>query len=170
MTSEANRAYVMEKIDVMTGSDVGTKVNNDDMLGRATTEDEAKAEIENTLKIKLPQFYYMPYGMEYESYAVDESAQTGIVQYSYNGNFINLIIISNEKSKSFLATSDLGTQIKNVSSVLMEGINATLWEVIDEGDKRPTYILQWEYKNVYYELSGKVLDSEMEEIAKNIMY
>ena len=87
-----------------------------------------------------------------------------------NGNFINLIIISNEKSKSFLATSDLGTQIKNVSSVLMEGINATLWEVIDEGDKRPTYILQWEYKNVYYELSGKVLDSEMEEIAKNIMY
>ena len=41
MTSEANRAYVMEKIDVMTGHDVGTKINNDDMLRRTTTEDEA---------------------------------------------------------------------------------------------------------------------------------
>ena len=61
---------------------IGTKVNNDDMLGRATTEDEAKAEIENTLNIKLPQFYYMPYGMEYEDYSIDENAQTAIIQYT----------------------------------------------------------------------------------------
>ena len=50
----------------------------------------------------------------------------------------------------------------------MEGINTNLWEVLDEGDERPTYILQWEYKNVYYELSGKVMN--MEKIARNIMY
>lgn len=60
--------------------------------------------------------------------------------------------------------------LKELSSEVMEGINATLWEVMDEGDEEPTYILQWEYKNVYYELSGKIIENEMEQIAKNIMY
>ena len=42
--------------------------------------------------------------------------------------------------------------------------------MLDEGDEKPTYILQWEYKNVYYELSGKTSKEDMENIAKNIMY
>ena len=52
----------------------------------------------------------------------------------------------------------------------MDGIALTLCEILDEGDKQPTYILQWEYKNVYYELSGKFLETDMENIAKNIVY
>ena len=170
MTSEANRAYVMEKIDVMTGHDVGTKINNDDMLRRTTTEDEARAEIEDILKIKLPQFYYMPYGMEYESYTVDETAQTAIVQYSYEENIVHFMTISNNKDASFLITRDSGEKIQELSSELMDGVKSVLWRVLEKGDKKPTYILQWEYKNVYYELSGKILETEMEDIAKNIMY
>ena len=171
MTSEANRAYVMEKIDVMTGDDVGTKINNDEMLGRATTEDEARAEIEDTLKIKLPQFYYLPYGIEYESYTVDENAQTAIVQYSYDGNIVHFMTISNNnKNASFLVTRDSGEKIQELSSELMDGVKSVLWKVLEEGDKQPTYILQWEYKNVYYEVTGKLLETEMEDIAKNIMY
>ena len=170
MTSEANRAYVMEKIDVMTGHDVGTKINNDDMLRRTTTEDEARAEIEDILKIKLPQFYYMPHGIEYESYTVDETAQTAIVQYSYEENIVHFMTISNNKDASFLITRDSGEKIQELSSELMDGVKSVLWRVLEKGDKKPTYILQWEYKNVYYELSGKILETEMEDIAKNIMY
>lgn len=170
MTSEANRAYVMEKIDIMTGSDVGTKVNNDDMLGRATTEDEAKAQIENALKTKLPQFYYWPYGIEYESYTVDKNAQTAIVKYTSSGEAIYFMVISNVQNASLLATSDSGEKIEEINSKLMEEISSTLWKVLDEGDKRPTYILQWEYKNVYYELSGKLTEQDMRDIAANIIY
>ncbi len=170
MTSEANRAYVMETVNNMTGNNTKTEVDNGDVVISASTEEEAKENITISLNIEMPQFYYWPYGMEYEDYTVDENAQTAIIQYSYDGNLFHFIIIANEKSKSLLATSDLGIQVAKVSSELMEGINATLCEVMDEGDERPTYILQWEYKNVYYELSGKVMDMEMEKIAKNIMY
>ena len=170
MTSEANRAYVMEKVDVMLGDDVGTKINNDEMLGRATIEDEARAEIEDTFKIKLPQFYYMPDNMEYRNYSIDINAQTAVIQYSYNGDVNNLMIVSNERSASLLAISDSGKQIKELSSDLMNGINSVLWEVLNEDDEQPTYILQWEYKNVYYELSGKLPETEMENIAKSIIY
>ena len=60
MTSEANRAYVMEKIDVMTGDDVGTKINNDEVMESQQTEEEARADIEDTLKVNMPEFYYIP--------------------------------------------------------------------------------------------------------------
>lgn len=170
MTSEANRAYVMEKIDVMTGDDVGTKVNNDDMLNHATTEEEAWENIISSLDIELPQFFYWPSGFDYEDCTVDIGSQTAIVQYVNNGNSIYFMINSNAKSASFLATSDLGKKLKELNSDLIEDVNLTLWEVMEEGDELPTYILQWEYKNVYYELSGKISEMDMEKIANNIMY
>ena len=170
MTSEANRAYVMEKFDIMAGDDVKTKVNNDDMLNDATTEEEAWENITDTFNIEIPQFFYWPSSIEYKDYIIDEAAYTAIMLYTNNDVNIHFVIISNEKDASFLASRDLGKQIKELNSELMQNIKVSLWEVFDEGDEQPTYILQWEYKNVYYELSGKISESEMENIAKNILY
>lgn len=170
MTSEANRAYVMEKIDIMTGDDVKTKVNNDDMLSDVTTEEKAWENIADAFNIEMPQFFYWPSSIEYKDYMIDEEAHTAIMLYTNKDKNIHFVIISNEKDASFLASKDLGKQIKELNSVLMKNIKVSIWEVLDEGDEQPTYILQWEYKNVYYELSGKISELEMENIAKNILY
>lgn len=168
MTSEANRAYVMEKIDVMTGDDVGTKINNDEMLGRATTEDEARAEIEETLGIKLPQFYYLPNGMKYVAFSIDIEAQTAFLQYEYNREIIDLMIFTNEKNATGIATSDLGQDIGHIKSELTNNVEASLWQVKEEQNE--TYILQWDYKNTYFELFGKIEKEEIEKIAENIIF
>ena len=170
MTSEANRAYVMETVNNMTGNGTETEVDNDNMLTAATTEEGARLEIAEALNVKIPRFFYWPDDIEYQDYSIDEAAQTAFILYKKENQLIHLMIMSNEKSKSLLATSDLGKEIKKLESEWVEGINTTLWEVFDEGDEKPTYILQWEYKNVYYELSGKLLETEMEDIAVNIMY
>ena len=170
MTSEANRAYVMEKFDIMAGDDVKTKVNNDDMLSDATTEEEARLEIAEALNVKIPRFFYWPDNIEYQDYSIDEAAQTAIVLYTKEDKVLNFMIIANEKDASFLATRDVGKQVKELNSEFMKDIDVSLWEVLKEGDEQPTYILQWEYKNVYYELSGKISETEMEDIAENIMY
>ena len=170
MTSEANRAYVMEKLDTMTGDNSRTKVNNDDMLTAATTEEEARLEIAETLNVKIPRFFYWPDDIEYQDYSIDEAAQTAIVLYTKEDKVLHFMIIANEKDASFLAARDVGKQIKELKSEFMQEINVSLWEVLEEGDEQPTYILQWQYKNVYYELSGKFLETEMEDIAENIMY
>lgn len=169
MTSEANRAYVMEKVDVMLGDDVGTKINNDEMLGRATTEDEARAEIEDAFGIKLPQFYYLPDGMEYSEYAIYKESQIAFLQYIYEEKVIRLMILTNEKNATTIAASDSGKEIASVDSKLST-INSTLWEIYEVEDKEPTYLLQWDYKNSYYELSGKLPIEEMKRIAQEIMY
>ena len=170
MTSEANRAYIMQKIDQIMGGNVGTKLNNDKMLARDTTEDEARAEIENVLKVKLPQFFYLPDGMEYENYVVDEEAQVAFLQYMYNENVIFLLIYSNDKDSSAVATSDMGEKIKEVTSQFGQQISSSLWEIMDENDVKPTYMLQWEYKNTFYEMYGKIEQQQIEKIAENVLF
>lgn len=170
MTSEANRAYVMETVNNMTGNNTETEVDNDEMLRNATTEEEAWETITNAFNIEMPQFFFWPEEFDYKDCTVDINAQTAIVQYTNSKNTFRFMIIPNIQNASLLATSDSGEKVKDIKSEVMEGINSTLWRVFDEGDEQPTYILQWEHKNVYYELSGKLLETEMEDIAKNIMY
>ena len=93
MTSEANRAYVMEKFDIMAGDDVKTKVNNDDMLNDATTEEEAWENITDTFNIEIPQFFYWPSSIEYKDYIIDEAAYTAIMLYTNNDVNIHFVII-----------------------------------------------------------------------------
>lgn len=170
MTSEANRAYVMETVNNMTGNNTETEVDNDEMMNTATTEEEARQNIRDIMNVEMPKFFYWPLEFEYEGCTIDTTAQTAIVQYVSNENSMYFMINSNMKSASFLATSDMGKQLTELSSELAGDVKSTLWEVMDEGDEQPTYILQWEYKNVYYEVSGKISETDMEKIAKNIIY
>lgn len=170
MTSEANRAYVMETVNNMTGNNTETELDNNETRDSALTEDETRESIIDTLNIEMPRFFYWPQEVLYENYTIDEKAQTAIIQYTNGKNIFRFMIMSNLQSAAVLATSDTGKKIEEIHSELMEQINSTLWEVLDVGDEQPTYILQWEYKNVYYELSGKFLKEDMEDIAKNIMY
>lgn len=170
MTSEANRVYVMETVNNMTGNSTETEIDNDDAKDSSLTEEEARENVIDALNIEMPRFFYWPTDIEYQDYSIDEVAQTALIIYKKDDELIHFMIMSNEKNTSLLATSDLGRPLKELNSELMEGINATLWEIMDEDDEDPAYILQWEYKNVYYELSGKLVETDMEEIAKNIMY
>lgn len=170
MSSEANRAYIMERVDSMMGDDVGTKMNNEEMLQREVTEEEAKADIEETLAIKLPDFFYFPKEILFSTYEVDSEAKIGYLQYLSDKNLVVLTVFINDKNASAFALSDSGEMLGNITSQIFKPVQSTLWRVQEEGDEVPTYILQWDYKNVYYELTGKITEEEMRKIAENIMY
>ena len=170
MSSEANRAYIMEKVDLMLGNKVETKVNNDETLTRDTTEESAMVDIADALNVEMPQFFYWPHGIEYEDYTVDVDAQIGIVQYKYNEDIFYLMVYSNVRDASALAISGLGEKTETITSELSKDIKSSMWRMLDETDEKPTFILQWSYKNVYYELSGKFSETDMENIANNIIF
>ena len=170
MTSEANRAYVMETVDSMIGNHTQTELDNNEVLRDGSTEEGAREKIENDLKISLPQFYYLPDGMEYLDYSLDTDAKIGILQYTYKDKIIRLMVFANDKNATSMLASDIGKEIQNITSNLTSNICSTLWEVYEENDEQPTYILQWEYKNIYYELFGKLSKDEMVNIAEEIMF
>ena len=170
MTSEANRAYIMREMNELFGNDVNTRVNNNEVLESDRTERYACEEIENTLDIKMPRFFYLPDKLEYQAYSLDEESGAGILQYSYGEQIIFLTVFSNEKSASVLEQNDSGISMKTFSNELVPDLEVTLWKIEDEEDELPTYSLKWEYKNCYYEFFGKIEKEEMENIAENIVY
>lgn len=170
MSSEANRAYIMREMNELFGNDVNTKVNNNEVLESDRTEQYAYQKIENSLEIKIPKFFYMPNGMEYENYSVDEEAQTAFIQYSYQDNYVYLLIMANLKDAASLSQNDIGKEIKKYSNKVIPNLEMALWEIYEKDDKKPTYTLSWEYKNIYYELFGKFPKEEIEKIAQDIVY
>ena len=170
MTSEANRAYIMSEINELFGNNVNTKVNNNDVLESDRTEQYVYEEIENTLGIKMPEFFYLPAEMKYEKHVIDEGSETAIMQYVYKDNYVHFMTMANSKDAVSLSQNDKGKEINKISNELVPNLEITMWEIYEEGDKKPTYTLSWNYKNIYYELFGKLSREEMEKIAENILY
>ena len=70
---------------------------------------------------------------------------------------------------SGICRNDKGEKLGTVSGELAD-FAAELWRIQEEGDIEPTYLAQWDYKNSYYRISGKISEQEMEDIVKNTMY
>ena len=170
MSSEANRAYIMREMNELFGNDVNTQVDNNDVIKSDRTERYACEEIENLFEIKMPEFFYMPDEMKYENYSIDEDAQTAFIRYFYENKYVYFIIMANLKNATSLSQNDKGKEVKKISSELTPDFEVTLWEIYEKGDEIPTYTLSWNYRNIYYELFGKLSKEEMELIAENIVY
>lgn len=170
MTSQANRAYVMQEVNKVFGNDVNTKINNDKVAESDRSEEYAKEEIESKLDVKIPRFYYLPEGMEYVSYVIDEASHTAFIQYTYNEELVHLMIVTNDESATGGSQSDIGEKKYSVYSSFDTSLEIDLWEIMDSEDANPTYALEWNYRNVYYELLGKISEDEIIHIAEEIMY
>lgn len=160
----------MREMNELFGNDVNTRVNNNEVLESDRTEQHVLEDIENTLGIKMPEFFYLPAEMKYENYSIDEDAQTAFMRYFYQDNYVYFMTMANFKDASSLSQNDKGKEVQKISNELVPNLEITLWEIYEERDKKPTYTLSWEYKNVYYELFGKLPIEEMEVIAENVLY
>lgn len=170
MSSQANRTFVMQKVNQLMGNNMETVINNtNEIMKSDTTEEVDRKKVEEVLKIKVPVLYYLPDNVQYKGYEIDEEAQTFIIEYLCENESIFLIAMANPKGASGIYKNDFGKKIEDICSEL-SNINAELWEIDEPEDKRPTYVAQWEYENTFYEIVGKTDEDEMREIAKNIMY
>ena len=80
-----------------------------------------------------------------------------------------MMVFANYKDASGIYKNDKGSRLNDVHSELAD-IDIELWEVFEEGDKKPTYIAQWDYKNSFYEIVGKIHEDEMKNILEKIVY
>lgn len=73
MSSEANRKYLVNSVRILSGNDSQFITDNSSDNEHATTEEsDAIADIEEKLDVKMPEFYYRPYGMEFSMYEISE--------------------------------------------------------------------------------------------------
>ncbi len=169
MSTQGGRSYVMDKANEVLGDEKNTEIENgEDRLITDRTEEEARNEIEEKLQVEVPDFLYLPDSMDFDSYEIDDTAQSVYIRYRNGEDYMYVVIQANYANKSGIYRNDEGECLGMVNCDLSE-IEAELWK-IEEGEENPTYLAQWDYKNSYYRISGRMTEDEMKKIIKDVMY
>lgn len=167
MTSEANRLLLMQTANEVLGTGDLMQVDNgeDRDLARGD-EDAAREEISEKLNAEVPEFYYLPEGMAYESYQIFDEVGYAKITYSYQDGFLHLTI---SNSSTDMSQGDIKEKRDNPEKI--ETLNGTMDFVIKEMEEgEGQYIANWEYKNVAYSLFGEIDRDELIKILEKISY
>lgn len=166
MTSEANRIRLVETVhDVWNGGDATGTDNGDERKYSEGSIDEAKKEIREKLHIAVPEFYYVPAGMEYSESVIMPEIQMASIEYRYNGQFVYFRLAANEKDLSQGSWKDQEkVQVETMDNIL-EVDMGTIAENNEEN-----YYATWKYKDAYYQLSGQIEKEELIKILNEMQY
>lgn len=166
MTSEANRIRLVEAISGVRNTGDTTWVDNGEE--RKYTEgslDEAQKEIRDTIHIAVPEFYYVPKGMQYDNVIVSEVTQMAIIRYQYNNHFVYFHLAANEKDLSQGSWKDR-KQIK--VETLDEEIDVEMGNLLENNEE--CYYAAWKYKDAYYQIGGNIEKEEIIKILNEMQY
>ena len=167
MSSEANRKYLVNSVRILRGNDSQFISYNDDSNENASTkESDAIADIEEKLDVKMPEFYYRPYGMEYINYEIREKTSFSKIEYEYKDNILLFYIDKQNKDVASDISSLNGTE-KIIDTIERDETDIIIKELRDAEDESFTYAANWTYEGVSYTLSGKI---ELDELKKIIKY
>ena len=167
MSSEANRKYLVNSVRILSGNDSQFITDNSSDNEHATTEEsDAIADIEEKLDVKMPEFYYRPYGMEYINYEIREKNSFSKIEYEYKDNILLFYIDKQNKDVASDISSLNGTE-KIIDTIERDETDIIIKELRDAEDESFTYAANWTYEGVSYTLSGKI---ELDELKKIIKY
>ena len=134
MSSEANRKYLVNSVRILSGNDSQLITDNSSDNEHATTEEsDAIADIEEKLDIKMPEFYYRPYGMEYMTYEISEPASAAKINYQYDDNIVTFYIDKQNQSTASNINSSNGEE-KIIDTIEKEGYKVTLKKLQEQNE------------------------------------
>ena len=170
MSSEANRKYLVNSVRILSGNDSQFISYNDDSNENASTkESDAIADIEEKLDVKMPEFYYRPYGMEYMTYEIRERTSFSKIEYEYKDNIL-LFYIDKQNKDVASDISSLNGMEKIIDTIERDETDIIIKELRDEEDESFTYAANWTYEGTSYTLSGKIELDELKKIVKEMKF
>lgn len=166
MTSEANRIRLVETISGVRNSGDTTWVDNgEDRKYTAEDWDKVKEEIRDKLHIAVPEFYYIPEGMEYSGSSILQEIRVAIIKYRYNEHIVYFQLSANEKD---LSQGNWKDREKVEVETLDDTVEVEMGTISENGEEN--YYVIWKYKDGYYELSGQIEKEELIKILNEMQY
>lgn len=170
MSSEANRKYLVNSVRILSGNDSQFITDNSSDNEHATTEEsDAIADIEEKLDVKMPEFYYRPYGMEFIDYEVREGSAYADIEYQYKKDIEVLYIDKQDQFTTSKIRSLNGTE-KVIDEITNNGIKIIIKELRDKKDKHITYVATWSSGECTYSWIGKMQIDELKKIVKEMKF
>ena len=166
MTNEANRIRLVETISGVRNTGDTTWIDNgEERKYTRGNIDEAQKKIKDMLHIAVPEFYYIPAGMEYNDIMIMPEIQMASIEYQYNGQFVYFRLAANEKDLSQGSWKDQ----EKLEVETMDNVIEVEMGTISENDEE-NYYATWKYKDAYYQLSGQIEKEELIKILNEMQY
>lgn len=167
---DANRKYLIKNIRYLAGDDTRVVTGNDEENENVKMDEyEAIADIEKKLEVKMPEFYYRPYNMNFLEYSVNNVTFYATLEYKYKDNIL-FFYIDKQDNNTASNISSINGKERMVERISNDNIEISIKEVEDKSDKNSTYIASWNYENVTYYIDGKIELDELEKILKEMKF
>lgn len=162
---------VMEVAQQLFGGREVTRVQSDDkdILEYGEDEEEiAYQEIKDKLGIDPVRIVAQSPSMKFEDIELDEYLKTANIFYECNTQIISYII--NCSQRDGIWGFDIEDTLINEYTYELDEVEVIVEEYSVEGAEERKYSARFDYKDVYYQLTGNMTKEEMEEILNNLYF
>lgn len=171
MTGVGSKSYWKVLWDRVVGDENLSYVDVENMESQETEDlDELNAyrEINNRLGISVVRLLYMPENTLFDRYIIDVDQRKASLFFKLDGDVIRYNIYMNDDDSSF-GQKDVDKLIDTYDTEIDDNtIHVEEYEIEDYNKSR--YLIEFEYKDVYYQLKGIINKKEIEEILKNLQF
>ena len=171
MTSEANRNHFIKRVKYLSGNDTKIVVENDPENETVNTDEyEAIQNIEEKLQVKIPEFYYRPYGMQFMDYEISESTFSAKMEYLYDDSVLTFMIDKQNENTASNIKSTHGDEDDEIIFNNKEEVTVTIKKIIDKSKEKPNLEAQWTKNDTDYNFSGKIELKELKKMLKQMKF
>lgn len=171
MTSIGGPERMLQFMKSSVGGRQVSKVNSSDKNKIIEEEDEEKAytKIMDEFGIGPVKIIWRSVGMEFEKMELDPDIQVAELDYQYNGKKVEYFVSASYGKVSWgYDNEDKKIDQYHCKQVKIADIEVTGYETPET--ERNRYVAEFEYKKLYYSLSGELTKEEMENILKNLHF
>ena len=168
MSSEANREKVLSVWNSVVSDGLSFNVDEKNLKSNEDfAEQEAYDEIKSKLDFQIAKMMYVPQGMTYDDYMIDDADGRASIYYTY-GNDAIISIYMYRNNLTIRHNQKFDGEIIDSVKIASEEIETEVWSVDNSTTK--TYICGFEYKNVYYTVCGDVSEKEFKKMISSIIF
>ena len=162
---------VVEILTENVGDREVSKVNSsvdDTKVAKDMEEEQAYQQVEEELGIKPVRLVYIPEKINYKYCEIDSDIRVAQIIYDYNNKNISYIISSSYTEELW------GTDIEDkktdeyTDEIQKEKLGVTEYELPESGEKE--YVAEFEYQEVYYQLTAVMDRGEFEKILNDLHF
>lgn len=171
MTSVGSKSYWKMLWNDSNGDEQNNGIDVENMEKKeseGTDEAEVYKEIAKIMGNYLVRMEYKPRGMVLKRYTIDKEQRMAVLFYTYGDETVRYYMYMNSKDSSFgeKSVDDLIDEYE----ITTNGHNISVKEYSIKGSEQKRYIADFEYKDIQYQIKGKLKREELDEILKNLFF
>lgn len=171
MTSIGGPERMLQFMKSSVGGREVSQVDSSDKNKIIEEEDEEKAyeKIADEFGIEPVRIIWRPTNMKFKKMELDPEIQVAELDFQYNGKKVEYFVSASYGEVSWgYDNEDKKIEQYHCEQVKIADIEVTGYETPET--ERNRYVAEFEYKKLYYSLSGELTKEEMENILKNLHF